>query len=187
MIKRAPKRKIDQKPKSLVGIVMGSDSDLGVMNGAVDVLEELKISYSIDFVSAHRTPDWMMEYARTAKERGLKTIIAGAGGAAHLPGMIASETQVPVVGVPIAGGTLGGLDALLSQVQMPKGVPVNVMGINGATNAAIAAAQILANEDVEIYARLVEYRKKMHDEVLEKNNKIQNLGSKEYLKRMKEC
>jgi len=127
----------------LVGIIMGSDSDLPVMQAAADVLKEFSIPYEISTVSAHRTPDKMVEYAKTAQKRGLKVIIAGAGGAAHLPGMTASMTTLPVIGVPIKSKTLDGIDSLLSIMQMPSGVPVATMAINGAKNAALFAIKIL--------------------------------------------
>lgn len=165
----------------VVGIIMGSDSDLNVMIGAQEVLEELGIPHSINIVSAHRTPELMVEYAKTAKEKGLKVIIAGAGGSAHLPGMTASETLVPVISVPIKGSKLDGLDSLLSEVQMPPGVPVAVMPIDGAKNAALFAAQILAGEDPQLYERLETYRKKMHDEVVAKDEKLQYLSARRYL------
>ena len=128
----------------LVGIIMGSDSDLPVMQAAADVLKEFSIPYEISTVSAHRTPDKMVEYAKTAQKRGLKVIIAGAGGAAHLPGMTASMTTLPVIGVPIKSKTLDGIDSLLSIMQMPSGVPVATMAINGAKNAALFAIKILS-------------------------------------------
>lgn len=184
-IDREPRGENEPKPQPIVGIVMGSESDLEVMIGAVDVLKQLEIPYSIDFMSAHRTPDEMINYAKTAKERGLKAIIAGAGGAAHLPGMIKSETLVPVIGVPIVVGEFGGVDALLSEVQMPKEVPVNVMAMNGAVNAALSAAEILANEDEKLYARLVARKQRIHDEVVEKNERLKELGPEDYLKEMK--
>jgi 5-(carboxyamino)imidazole ribonucleotide mutase len=135
---------INKKNKPLVGIIMGSDSDLKVMIQASEFLEKNHVAYEMEIVSAHRTPDLMFEYAKTAKRRGLKVIIAGAGGSAHLPGMIASLTTLPVIGVPIESHNLNGVDSLLSIVQMPSGIPVACVAINGSINAAILACQILA-------------------------------------------
>ena len=143
-----------------VGIIMGSKSDLPVMEEAAAVLEELGVGFEITVVSAHRTPERMMEYAAGAAERGLKVIIAGAGGAAHLPGMVAAQTELPVLGVPVPGRALNGLDSLLSIVQMPAGIPVGTLAIGtaGATNAALLAAAILALENEKIRAALTSYR-----------------------------
>jgi 5-(carboxyamino)imidazole ribonucleotide mutase len=137
-----------------VGIIMGSDSDLPVMQEAAKMLDELQVSYELTVVSAHRTPERLVEYATTAQTKGLKVIIAGAGGAAHLPGMAASLTQLPVVGVPVKGSKLDGLDSLLSIVQMPPGVPVATMAIDGARNAGLYAARLLALQDAELRQRL---------------------------------
>lgn len=137
-----------------VGVIMGSDSDRGVMRGAADVLERLWVPFEFQIVSAHRTPEKMFVYAKTARDRGLKVIIAGAGGAAHLPGMVAALTPLPVIGVPIGHGSLRGLDSLLSVVQMPRGVPVATVAINGAANAAILAARILALSDARVAREL---------------------------------
>ncbi|MDB4879884.1 MAG: phosphoribosylaminoimidazole carboxylase [Gemmatimonadetes bacterium] len=144
----------------LVGVIMGSRSDLRVMKHAVDILEELQVPHEVRVVSAHRTPDWMYEYARGAEERGLAVIIAAAGGAAHLPGMVASLTILPVLGVPIPATMLNGVDALLSIVQMPKGVPVGTLAIGeaGAANAALLAASILAGHDDAVRRRLRAWR-----------------------------
>jgi 5-(carboxyamino)imidazole ribonucleotide mutase len=139
-----------------VGIIMGSLSDLETMRAASTALAELDIPHEMRVVSAHRTPDLLFDYASTAAARGLKVIIAGAGGAAHLPGMTASKTQLPVIGVPVRGATLDGLDALLSIVQMPSGVPVAAMAVGNATNAALFAARILALEDDQLLVRLRE-------------------------------
>ena len=153
---------------SLVGVVMGSKSDYEVLVAAVEILRALEIRYEARVVSAHRTPDLLFEYARTARERGLRVIIAGAGGAAHLPGMLAAKTLVPVLGVPVAATQLNGLDALLSIVQMPKGVPVGTLAIGkpGAANAALLAAQILAATDAALYDRLDRWRAARTQEVL---------------------
>jgi 5-(carboxyamino)imidazole ribonucleotide mutase len=152
----------------VVGVVMGSKSDYEVMSAAVEILEELQIPHEARVVSAHRTPDWLFEYADTAKARGLRVIIAGAGGAAHLPGMLAAKTLVPVLGVPVAATQLNGIDSLLSIVQMPKGVPVGTLAIGkpGAANAALLAAEILAIQDAALYERLVAWRENRTQEVL---------------------
>src|SRR3954463_10302566 len=146
--------------KPLVGIIMGSTSDWDTMQSAADLLEKLSIPHEVRVVSAHRTPDLLFEYASTARERGIEVIIAGAGGAAHLPGMTASKTTLPVLGVPVQSKTLGGLDSLLSIVQMPAGVPVATfaIGVAGATNAALTAAAILANKRPEFDAALKKFR-----------------------------
>ena len=144
-----------------VGIIMGSDSDLETMRAAAQALDELDIAYEIKIVSAHRTPDDMSDYAKSARSRGLKVIIAGAGGAAHLPGMTAAHTTLPVIGVPVQSKALNGLDSLLSIVQMPAGVPVATVAIGNARNAGLLAAQILAVADDELAARLDESRREM--------------------------
>lgn len=152
----------------LVGIVMGSKSDYEVLKPAADLLKELGIAHEVRVVSAHRTPDWLFAYAEQAEERGLRVIIAGAGGAAHLPGMLAAKTLVPVLGVPVPATMLNGIDSLLSIVQMPKGVPVGTLAIGkpGAANAAILAAEILAGNDGELRARLQAWREARKREVL---------------------
>jgi len=155
-----------------VGIIMGSDSDLPVMEDAVKVLKEFGIGYEVKVLSAHRTPNQHAEYSRTAIDRGLKVIIAAAGGAAHLPGVTAAQTTLPVIGVPIKGKALEGMDALLSIVQMPPGIPVATVAINGAKNAAILAVSIIALVNPDIQAKLVEYKKKMENESLAKNDNI---------------
>jgi 5-(carboxyamino)imidazole ribonucleotide mutase len=165
----------------LVGIIMGSDSDLAVMKDAAELLSEFGIPYEVTIVSAHRTPDRMAQYARTAAERGLKVIIAGAGGAAHLPGMTAAFSLVPVIGVPIESRSLKGLDSVLSIVQMPPGVPVATMAINGARNAALFAAHIIGAYDSVTQARLLAFRERMAAEVLTKAEKLETLGATEYL------
>lgn len=141
-----------------VGIIMGSDSDLPVMEAAEAVMHEFGVPYELRIISAHRTPDAMYDYAKSAKDRGLKVIIAGAGGAAHLPGMVASLTTLPVVGVPVAATGLDGLDSLLSIVQMPKGVPVATVAIGNARNAGLLAVQILATSDADLAERLQMFR-----------------------------
>lgn len=143
---------------ALVGIVMGSQSDWPTLKGAADILDELDVAYEVRIVSAHRTPDRLWDYGQTAAERGLKAIIAGAGGAAHLPGMMASKTVVPVIGVPVETRALGGVDSLYSIVQMPRGYPVATMAIGGAANAGLMAAQILATSDAALAKRVVTWR-----------------------------
>ena len=149
-----------------VGIIMGSTSDYEVMKDAEALLKEFGVEFEIRVVSAHRTPDLMFEYAHSAKERGLKVIIAGAGGAAHLPGMVAAMTSLPVIGVPVKSRALNGLDSLLSIVQMPGGVPVLTVAINGAKNAALSAIAILATNDEELSKKYEEFRKNQTDSVL---------------------
>ena len=149
-----------------VGIIMGSTSDYEVMEAACKCLDEFGVEYEKKVVSAHRTPDLMYEYAHSAKERGIKVIIAGAGGAAHLPGMVAAMTTLPVIGVPVKSRALNGLDSLLSIVQMPGGVPVLTVAINGAKNAALAAISILATSDDLLAKKLEEFRNKQTSDVL---------------------
>jgi len=168
--------------KALVGIIMGSDSDLPVMSGAIEMCEEFSIAYEVDIVSAHRTPEKLVEYATNADKRGLHVIIAGAGGAAHLPGMVASLTPLPVIGVPVRSSSLDGMDSLLSIVQMPGGVPVATVAINGAKNAGILAAQILGSNDKILQEKIVAYKQKMKNEVQAKSEKLQKLGYRQYFK-----
>ena len=149
-----------------VGIVMGSDSDMPVMKKAAEILEELGISFEMRIISAHREPEEFFEYARTAEEKGFKVIIAGAGMAAHLPGMVAAMTTLPVIGVPVKSRALNGLDSLLSIVQMPGGVPVATVAINGAKNAALIAASILALQNEDIARKLEKFRQDQTDSVL---------------------
>ncbi len=157
---------------TLVGVIMGSKSDWPTMKHAVEMLEEFGVPHEVQVVSAHRTPDLMFEYAATASERGLKVIIAGAGGAAHLPGMVAAKTIVPVLGVPVQSRALSGQDSLLSIVQMPGGIPVGTLAIGeaGAKNAGILAAQIVANENEIIREKVVAYRAKQTQDVLDNPN-----------------
>jgi 5-(carboxyamino)imidazole ribonucleotide mutase len=156
-----------------IGIIMGSKSDLPVMQAAADILTQFGISYELSIVSAHRTPDRMRSYATEAKEKGLKVIIAGAGGAAHLPGMVAAYTVLPVIGVPVkSSNSIDGWDSILSILQMPNGVPVATVALNAAKNAGILAAQILATSDETISQKLVSYKKQMEDEVLAIANKL---------------
>ena len=150
-----------------VGIAMGSDSDLPVMEDAADVLDDFDVSYEMRVLSAHRTPGVMKDYADSAHERGVKVIIAGAGGAAHLPGMVAASTPLPVVGVPVKTSTLNGVDSLLSIVQMPGGVPVGSVAINAADNAALLAVQILGTEDPSLREKMIAYKEDLTDTVAE--------------------
>lgn len=156
----------------LVGVVMGSDSDLEVMRGAVDVLDEFDVPREVRVTSAHRTPEWMLSYGTEAAARGLKVIIAGAGGAAHLPGMLASVTSLPVIGVPVPLRYLDGMDSLLSIVQMPKGVPVATVAVGNATNAGLLAVRILATGDDDLRARLDEHRIRLQRESHEKDQRV---------------
>jgi 5-(carboxyamino)imidazole ribonucleotide mutase len=151
-----------------VAIIMGSDSDLPVMRPAAEVLEKLGIRYEMTIVSAHRTPDRMRDYALKAKDRGVRAIVAGAGGAAHLPGMTAAWTNLPVIGVPVKTSSLSGIDSLLSVVQMPGGVPVACVAISGGLNAGLLAAQIIGSFDANVYERLEKYREDMRQSVLGK-------------------
>ncbi len=164
-----------------VGIIMGSDSDLPVMQDAAKVLEELGVGYELSIVSAHRTPQRMYEYAEQADSRGIDVIIAGAGGAAHLPGMVAAITPLPVIGVPIKTSSLNGQDSLLSIVQMPGGVPVATVAINGAKNAGILAAQIVSAIKPEIRATIRDYKAAMEKMVCDKAEKLENIGYSAYL------
>jgi len=169
----------DHRP--LVGIVMGSDSDLPVMAQAARALEELGLSCETTIVSAHRTPARLVDYARSAAGRGILVIVAGAGGSAHLPGMVASMTTLPVIGVPVRGKSLDGLDSLLSIVQMPPGVPVATVAVDGARNAGLLAARILATSRPELAARLAELAARMEAEVLAKAVRLEKLGPEAYL------
>ena len=164
-----------------VGIIMGSDSDLPVMSKAAEILDELQVPYELTIVSAHRTPDRLCEYAKTAEKKGLSVIIAGAGGAAHLPGMTAAMTVLPVIGVPVQTKALGGVDSLYSIVQMPSGIPVATVAINGGANAGILAAKILAASDDELLGKLKLYSEEMKNDVVKKDEKLQQIGYKEYL------
>jgi 5-(carboxyamino)imidazole ribonucleotide mutase len=163
-----------------VGIVMGSDSDMPVMRKAADLLDQLGIGYEMRIISAHREPDVFFEYAKTAEERGLKVIIAGAGMAAHLPGMCAAIFPLPVIGIPMHTTSLGGRDSLYSIVQMPSGIPVATVAINGGANAALLAAKILAVSDPELLGRLKEYSQKLKEQVEKKDAKLQETGWKAY-------
>ena len=169
------------KKDTRVGIVMGSDSDLEIMSEAGKILEEFGACFEMTVASAHRSPDLAHKYATSAKSRGLKVIIAGAGGAAHLAGVIASLTTLPVIGIPIKAKTLDGLDSLFSTVQMPPGVPVATVGINAAKNAGLLAIQILAISDKNLEKKLVAYKNKMSAEIKIKNEKLLKVGYKKYL------
>jgi 5-(carboxyamino)imidazole ribonucleotide mutase len=170
--------------KPIVGVVMGSDSDLPVMQEAAKILDGFKIPYELTIVSAHRTPEVMFEYAETAVERGLKVIIAGAGGAAHLPGMIAAITSLPVLGVPIKSSTMSGLDSLYSIVQMPSGVPVASLAINGSQNAGILAAQIIGTGDEKVLAKVAKFKQDLKKSVHQKAKKVEKIKYQKYLKQM---
>ncbi|MDR5658589.1 5-(carboxyamino)imidazole ribonucleotide mutase [Serpentinicella sp. ANB-PHB4] len=169
--------------KKLVSIIMGSDSDLPVMKDAASILEELGVPFECTVVSAHRTPDKMYSHAKEAEGRGIKVIIAGAGGAAHLPGMVASLTDLPVIGVPVKSKTLNGVDSLYSIVQMPPGIPVATVAINGAKNAGILAAQIVGLENEKVKLALKKYKKDLKSMVEEKATNLESLGYEAYLKK----
>jgi 5-(carboxyamino)imidazole ribonucleotide mutase len=171
------------KTKTEVGIIMGSDSDLPVMQDAATILEEFGIQYELSIVSAHRTPARMFEYAKTARERGLRVIIAGAGGSAHLPGMVAAMTELPVIGVPIQTKSLNGIDSLYSIVQMPPGVPVATVAINGSKNAALLAVQMLAIGNGSLLIKIREYKDNLQNEVKTKNDVLEKIGYQKYLKK----
>ena len=168
----------------LIGIIMGSDSDLPTMQGAIAACEEFSVPCEVAIVSAHRTPDRMVEYAQQAHQRGLKVIVAGAGGAAHLPGMMAALTPLPVIGVPVASRHLQGLDSLYSIVQMPAGIPVATVAIGNARNAGLLAIQILATHDAELLQKVQHYRQSLADTVLEKQVKLDAIGYQAYLTQM---
>ncbi len=165
----------------LIGIIMGSDSDLPTMQHAITVCEDFDIPHEVAIVSAHRTPERMVTYAQTAYERGLKVIIAGAGGAAHLPGMVAALTPLPVVGVPVKSRTMQGLDSLYSIVQMPGGIPVATVAIGNAKNAGLLAAQILATNDPLLTHKIQAYREELKAQVLKKQSLLDELGPQPYL------
>lgn len=170
---------------SKVGIVMGSDSDMPVMAKAAEILEELGIPYEITIISAHREPEVFFEYAKSAEEKGFKVIIAGAGMAAHLPGMCAAIFPMPVIGIPMHTTSLGGRDSLYSIVQMPSGIPVATVAINGGANAGLLAAKILATSDAVLLQKLKDYSAKLKEQVVAKDEKLKELGYKAYLENMK--
>lgn len=167
-----------------VGILMGSDSDLPIMSKAAKMLEDFGIEYEMKVISAHREPDVFVDYAKGAEERGIEVIIAGAGGAAHLPGMCAAMFPLPVIGVPIHTKTLGGVDSLYSIVQMPSGIPVATVAIDGAANAAILAAKMLSIGDKALRAKLADYKESLKNQVVAKDEKLQSMGYEAYLKQM---
>lgn len=173
-----------EQSQNLVGIIMGSDSDLPTMEAAIAICEKFSVSYEVAIVSAHRTPERMVNYARTAHERGIKVIIAGAGGAAHLPGMVASLTPLPVIGVPVATRNLQGIDSLYSIVQMPRGIPVATVAIGNAQNAGLLAVQILAASDSQLLAKVQQYRQELSATVLDKQAQLDQLGYQKYLTQM---
>ena len=168
----------------LVGIIMGSDSDLPTMQAAIAVCAEFEVPYEVSIVSAHRTPERMVTYAQTAHQRGLKVIIAGAGGAAHLPGMVAALTPLPVIGVPVASRHLQGIDSLYSIVQMPAGIPVATVAIGNAKNAGLLAVQILASHDSALLEKVQQYRQSLQKIVMEKQAKLERVGYEKYLEEM---
>jgi 5-(carboxyamino)imidazole ribonucleotide mutase len=170
--------------KPLVGIIMGSDSDLPTMQGAIAVCEEFGIPCEVAIVSAHRTPERMVKYAQEAHQRGLKVIIAGAGGAAHLPGMVASLTPLPVIGVPVPSRHLQGVDSLYSIVQMPAGIPVATVAIGNAKNAGLLAVQILASHQPELLQQVQQYRQNLAQSVMDKQAQLDELGYQQYLTKM---
>ena len=167
-----------------VGIVMGSDSDMPIMAQAADFLDKMGIDYEMTIISAHREPDIFFNYAKSAEEKGFKVIIAGAGKAAHLPGMCAALFPMPVIGIPMKTSDLGGVDSLYSIVQMPSGIPVATVAINGGKNAGILAAKILATEDAALRERLKAYSSKLEQTVLNKADKLEHIGYEAYLKEM---
>ena len=168
-----------------VGIVMGSDSDMPIMAKAAEILDKFGIDYEMTIISAHREPDIFFEWAKSAEEKGIRVIIAGAGKAAHLPGMCAALFPMPVVGIPMKTSDLGGVDSLYSIVQMPSGIPVATVAINGGANAGILAAKILATSDTELLAKLKNYSEEMKNDVVKKADKLESIGYKEYLSQMK--
>ncbi|HBQ98218.1 MULTISPECIES: 5-(carboxyamino)imidazole ribonucleotide mutase [unclassified Roseofilum] len=168
----------------LVGIIMGSDSDLPTMKAAIAVCEDFQIPTEVAIVSAHRTPERMVTYAHKAHERGIKVIIAGAGGAAHLPGMVASLTPLPVIGVPVASRHLQGLDSLYSIVQMPRGIPVATVAIGNAQNAGLLAIQILATSQPQLLQAVQAYRQQLNQSVIDKQTQLERLGYADYLESM---
>lgn len=167
--------------KPVISVVMGSDSDLPVIKDAISTLSGFEIPHEVLILSAHRSPDATSDFARKARERGIKVIIAGAGGAAHLAGVIASHFPLPVIGIPIKTPALSGVDSLYSIVQMPPGIPVATVGINGVQNASLLAIQILATSDKKLEKKLIEYKKNLAKKVLEKSEKLKKLGVERYL------
>ena len=174
----------DSEVTPQVAVIMGSDSDLPSLHPAVEILQQLGITVEVRVLSAHRTPLEMVAFAQQARERGFKVIVAGAGGAAHLPGMVASLTTLPVIGVPVQSRALSGVDSLHSIVQMPGGIPVATVAIGGGLNAGLLAAQILAVEGGALADRLETYRQSLHDMVVTKDSRLMQLGSQDYLDQM---
>ena len=168
----------------LVAVIMGSDSDLGTLNPAIQVLEGFALKVEVRILSAHRTPLEMIQFAKGAESKNLKVIIAGAGGAAHLPGMIASLTTIPVIGVPVKSKTLSGVDSMHSILQMPGGVPVATVAIGGGLNAGLLAAQILGTFDSEIHTKVLAFRQSLHNQIVSKDKKIEEIGAEKYLSEM---
>jgi 5-(carboxyamino)imidazole ribonucleotide mutase len=168
-------------PQPLIGIIMGSDSDLPTMQAAIDICNQFEVEHEVAIVSAHRTPERMVQYAQQAHQRGLKVIVAGAGGAAHLPGMVAALTPLPVIGVPVVSRHLQGVDSLYSIVQMPAGIPVATVAIGNATNAGLLAVQILATHQPELLKRVQQYRQSLTNNVVAKQAKLDELGHQQYL------
>jgi 5-(carboxyamino)imidazole ribonucleotide mutase len=166
------------------GVGAVSDSDLPTMQGAIAICHKFDIPYEVAIISAHRTPDRMVEFAKTAHTRGIRVIIAGAGGAAHLPGMVAALSPLPVIGVPVSTRQLSGIDSLYSIVQMPKGIPVATVAIGNADNAGLLAVQILASSNSQLLEKVIAYRQSLRDMVLEKQDKLAELGSEKYLQQM---
>lgn len=164
-----------------IGIIMGSDSDLPTMHGAIAICDEFDVAYDVAIVSAHRTPERMVDYAKSAYLRGLKVIIAGAGGAAHLPGMVAALTPLPVIGVPVSTRQLNGIDSLYSIVQMPGGIPVATVAIGNSKNAGLLAVQILASNQPELLEKVQQYRQSLTKTVMEKQERLEQLGVQSYL------
>jgi 5-(carboxyamino)imidazole ribonucleotide mutase len=171
-------------PHPRIGIIMGSDSDLPTMRAAIEICTQFSLPTEVEIVSAHRTPERMVEYAQTAHQRGIQVIIAGAGGAAHLPGMVASLTPLPVIGVPVQTKTLQGVDSLYSIVQMPGGIPVATVAIGNAQNAGLLAIRILASQDADLLAKMLAYQASLKTMVTEKQQKLDRLGYEDYLAQM---
>lgn len=167
-----------------VSIIMGSDSDLPTMQGAIAICQQFQIPHEVAIISAHRTPERMVEFAKSAHIRGVRVIIAGAGGAAHLPGMVAALSPLPVIGVPVTTRQLSGVDSLYSIVQMPKGIPVATVAIGNADNAGLLAVQILASHNSELLEQVMFYRTSLKDMVMAKQEKLEELGSEKYLQQM---
>lgn len=178
-------RKKGEHTMAKVGIVMGSDSDMPVMAKAAEILDQFGIDYEITIISAHREPDVFFEWAKAAEGKGMKVIIAGAGKAAHLPGMCAAIFPMPVIGIPMKTSDLGGVDSLYSIVQMPSGIPVATVAINGGANAGILAAKMLATSDDELLKKVKEYSVTLKNEVVKKADRLESIGYKEYLAQMK--